>query len=81
MNSIRSRNLAGYEEGSGRPMVFDASVRLRLALYRCYLYLIMLVETVPRRVPQEQLDWVWTEVGPHLVSALDGVEAALRSRG
>lgn len=73
--------LAGYEEGSGRPMVFDASVRLRLALYRCYLYLIMLVETVPRRVPQEQLDRVWTEVGPHLVSALDDVEAALRSRG
>ncbi|MFE7328968.1 phosphotransferase family protein [Streptomyces sp. NPDC057565] len=69
--------LAGY----GNSLVFDASVRLRLALYRCYLYLIMLVETVPRRVPQEHRDWTWSEVGPQLVSALEDVEAALRSRG
>ncbi|WP_424861650.1 phosphotransferase family protein [Streptomyces sp. MMS24-I29] len=71
--------LTGYAEGSGQPMVFDASARLRLALYRCYLYLIMLVETVPRRVPREQLDWTWREVGPQLVRALGDVESALRS--
>ncbi|WP_327273865.1 aminoglycoside phosphotransferase family protein [Streptomyces sp. NBC_01224] len=72
--------LAGYGSGSGQPLVFDASVRLRLALYRCYLYLIMLVETVPRRVPQEHLDQVWKEVGPQLETALADVEAALRAR-
>ncbi|MFJ9677801.1 phosphotransferase family protein [Streptomyces sp. NPDC101194] len=73
--------LAGYTEGDGRGIAFDASVRLRLALYRCYLYLIMLVETVPRRVPREQLDRTWTDVAPQLVSALEDVEAALRTRG
>ncbi|MFE5089920.1 phosphotransferase family protein [Streptomyces sp. NPDC056638] len=72
--------LAGYGSGRGQPLVFDASVRLRLALYRCYLYLIMLVETVPRRVPQEHLDRVWKEVGPQLESALADVEAAPRAR-
>ncbi|MFC9622645.1 phosphotransferase family protein [Streptomyces sp. NPDC056930] len=72
--------LAGYGSGRGQPLAFDASVRLRLALYRCYLYLIMLVETVPRRVPQEHLDRVWKEVGPQLESALADVEAALRAR-
>ncbi|WP_406496163.1 aminoglycoside phosphotransferase family protein [Streptomyces sp. NBC_00846] len=73
--------LAGYAQGAGRPVVFDASVRLRLALYRCYLYLIMLVETVPRRVPREHLDWAWTEVSPQLVAALEDVESALRATG
>ncbi|MFF2330081.1 MULTISPECIES: phosphotransferase family protein [unclassified Streptomyces] len=73
--------LAGYGAGRGQPVVFDASARLRLALYRCYLYLIMLVETVPRRVPQDHLDWAWKEVGPQLESALDNVESALRARG
>ncbi|ATY13052.1 aminoglycoside phosphotransferase family protein [Amycolatopsis sp. AA4] len=37
----------GYREAGGE-LVFDAAARVRLALYRCYLYLIMLVETVPR---------------------------------
>ncbi|GGV90270.1 phosphotransferase [Streptomyces gelaticus] len=72
--------LAGYADGSGRPVVFDASVRLRLALYRCYLYLIMLVETVPRRAPQEDRDWAWTHVAPQLESALADVGSALRAR-
>ncbi|MEU2131079.1 aminoglycoside phosphotransferase family protein [Streptomyces sp. NPDC018352] len=71
--------LAGYAEGSGRPVVFDASVRLRLALYRCCLYLIMLVETVPRRAPRADLDWAWTHVAPQLESALADVESALRT--
>ncbi|WP_406013864.1 aminoglycoside phosphotransferase family protein [Streptomyces sp. NBC_00984] len=72
--------LAGYADGSGRPVVFGASVRLRLALYRCYLYLIMLVETVPRRASGEDLEWAWTEVAPQLESALADVESALRTR-
>ncbi|WP_406636011.1 phosphotransferase [Amycolatopsis sp. WGS_07] len=37
----------GYREAGGA-LVFDDAARVRLALYRCYLYLIMLVETVPR---------------------------------
>ncbi|MFD7496079.1 phosphotransferase family protein [Streptomyces sp. NPDC059832] len=72
--------LAGYADGSGRPVVFGTSVRLRLALYRCYLYLIMLVETVPRRACGEDLEWAWTEVAPQLESALADVESALRTR-
>ncbi|MFE3738459.1 phosphotransferase family protein [Streptomyces sp. NPDC059134] len=39
--------LGGYRSAGGR-VVFDAETRRRLALYRCYLYLIMLVEAVPR---------------------------------
>ncbi|MFB7190986.1 phosphotransferase family protein [Streptomyces sp. NPDC056230] len=71
--------LAGYAEGDGRGIAFDASVRLRLALYRCYLYLIMLVETVPRRASREDREWAWTEVAPRLESALADVESALRT--
>ncbi|MFH8474560.1 hypothetical protein [Streptomyces sp. NPDC018000] len=40
----------------------------------------MLVETVPRRVSQEHLDWAWKEVGPQLETALQDVESALRAR-
>lgn len=40
--------LAGYREAGGQ-VVLDASGRLRLTLYRLYLYLIMWVEVVPRR--------------------------------
>jgi aminoglycoside phosphotransferase (APT) family kinase protein len=39
--------LRGYREAGGT-VAFDEPTRRRLALYRCYLYLIMLVETVPR---------------------------------
>jgi aminoglycoside phosphotransferase (APT) family kinase protein len=39
--------LGGYLEGGGR-MVLTASTQVRLALYRLYLYLIMLVEEGPR---------------------------------
>jgi aminoglycoside phosphotransferase (APT) family kinase protein len=39
--------LRGYREAGGT-VNFDETTRRRLALYRCYLYLIMLVETVPR---------------------------------
>ncbi|WP_371795636.1 phosphotransferase family protein [Streptomyces sp. NBC_01718] len=73
--------LAGYASSAADgAVVFDASLRLRLALYRCYLYLIMLVETVPRRSPAETREWVWREVGPQLESALVDVESALRTR-
>ncbi|WNI23352.1 aminoglycoside phosphotransferase family protein [Streptomyces sp. ITFR-16] len=74
--------LAGYGESApGGPVEFDASLRLRLALYRSYLYLIMLVETVPRETAGERLEWTWNEVAPRLEAALGEVESALRGKG
>ncbi|MGN5633276.1 phosphotransferase family protein [Streptomyces sp. AC154] len=71
--------LSGYGESApGGAVVFDGSLRLRLALYRSYLYLIMLVETVPRKADGEQLAWTWQEVAPRLEAALGEVESALR---
>ncbi|AZS83400.1 aminoglycoside phosphotransferase family protein [Streptomyces griseoviridis] len=66
--------LAGYREAGGRA-AFDAPERLRLALYRGYLYLIMLTEVVPRRADAAHLDWVRRAVAPHLVAALDEIDA------
>ncbi|MEO3807995.1 phosphotransferase [Sphaerisporangium sp. B11E5] len=39
--------VAGYQEAGG-PVVFTAGARARIALYRVYLYLIMLIEVGPR---------------------------------
>ncbi|GGW70536.1 aminoglycoside phosphotransferase family protein [Streptomyces caelestis] len=68
--------LAGYRETGGRAL-FDVPARLRLALYRAYLYLIMISETVPRQVGQEQQRWVHGAVAPELVGALDEIETLL----
>ena len=65
--------LAGYREEGGRAD-FDGPARLRLALYRAYLYLIMLTETVPRAVDADQQRWVQENVAPELVAALDEIE-------
>lgn len=73
--------LAGYAAAAGGPVEFGDSLRLRLALYRSYLYLIMLVETVPRRTGGEQLEGTWNAVAPRLEAALGEVESALRARG
>ncbi|MFI6338752.1 phosphotransferase family protein [Streptomyces sp. NPDC050535] len=62
--------LMGYQEAGGR-VEFDLSARQRLALYRSYLYLIMLVETVPRAVDAERIAWVRESVAPELVAAFD----------
>jgi aminoglycoside phosphotransferase (APT) family kinase protein len=68
--------LSGYRESGGRAG-FDAPARLRLALYRAYLYLIMLTETIPREVGEEQERWVQGRVAPELVTALDEIERLL----
>jgi hypothetical protein len=47
--------VAGYHGGGGR-LVLDESELRRLALYRVYLYLIMWVETVPRRFDANYID-------------------------
>lgn len=71
--------LGGYRDAGGHA-AFDASARLRLALYRAYLYLIMLAETVPRAVGADQERWVRERVAPELMAALGEIEAADVSR-
>ncbi|WP_063749180.1 phosphotransferase family protein, partial [Streptomyces viridochromogenes] len=70
--------LAGYREAGGR-VAFDTPARLRYALYRAYLYLIMLTETVPRETGEEHQRWVQERVAPELVGALDEIEEAAAS--
>ncbi|MEV8456914.1 aminoglycoside phosphotransferase family protein [Streptomyces sp. NPDC052095] len=69
--------LAGYAHAGGAA-VFDGPVRLRLALYRAYLCLIMLVEVEPRQAGEADLAWARSHVGPQLVAALEDVESGLR---
>ncbi|WP_371101905.1 phosphotransferase family protein [Streptomyces sp. PU_AKi4] len=64
--------LAGYGEAGGRA-VFDAAARVRLALYRAYLYLIMLTETVPRASGDEHERWLRAAVAPELEAALEEI--------
>lgn len=64
--------LAGYREAGG-PADLSGSGHRRLALYRSYLYLIMLVETVPREVGEERTAWAREVVAPQLEAALDEV--------
>ncbi|MBB6417741.1 aminoglycoside phosphotransferase (APT) family kinase protein [Streptomyces sp. AK010] len=71
--------LAGYREAGGRAR-FDTAARLRLALYRAYLYLIMLTETVPHEAGEEQRRWVRESVAPKLVAALDEIAEAAPAR-
>lgn len=65
--------LAGYAAATGAPLLFTPSVRRRLGLYRSYLYLIMLTETVPRGAGPDAVEWTWKEVAPRLVTALEGL--------
>lgn len=64
--------LAGYREAGGRTG-FDTPALLRLALYRVYLYLIMLTETVPRGADEDERRRVQERVAPALVAALDEI--------
>ena len=62
--------LAGYREAGG-PARLDATSRVRLALYRSYLYLIMLVEAVPRGYDDPRRAWLQLRVAPVLAAELD----------
>jgi aminoglycoside phosphotransferase (APT) family kinase protein len=64
--------LTGYRGAGGRAE-FDVPARLRLALYRAYLYLIMLTETIPRADGAERERWVQEVVAPELVAALEEI--------
>ncbi|WP_329263079.1 aminoglycoside phosphotransferase family protein [Streptomyces sp. NBC_01478] len=65
--------LAGYRGAGGR-VEFDRSARLRYALYRSYLYLIMLAEAVPREFGEEENRWRRERVGPELLAALGEID-------
>lgn len=62
--------LAGYRAAGGQ-VTFNAETRLRLALYRGYLYLIMWVETVPRDFDQPHREWLRRQVVRPLARTLD----------
>ncbi|WP_052848605.1 phosphotransferase family protein [Streptomyces avicenniae] len=66
--------LAGYAAAGG-DVDLDAPARTRMAFYRAYLYLIMLVEGIPRASPPAHLEWARREVTPHLLAALDVLAA------
>ncbi|WP_149549255.1 phosphotransferase family protein [Streptomyces marokkonensis] len=65
--------LAGYREAGGH-VAFDAAARVRLALYRAYLYLIMITETIPRAAGEDHVRWVMDTVAPELTAALGDIE-------
>ncbi|MDT0441971.1 phosphotransferase family protein [Streptomyces johnsoniae] len=62
--------LAGYAVGGGRT-AFDEAAHLRMALYRCYLYLIMLIEAAPRGYGADRHAMLDARVKPALRAALD----------
>jgi fructosamine-3-kinase len=49
--------LAGYRAAGGR-LDLDESTRLRLSLYRLYLYLILWVEVAPRGYDEGRISWL-----------------------
>ncbi|HJP77998.1 MAG TPA: aminoglycoside phosphotransferase family protein [Pseudonocardiaceae bacterium] len=61
--------LMGYREAGG-VVVFDDRTRRRLALYRCYLYLIMMVESAPRGYEAAERAWLVQNVEPCLRAEL-----------
>lgn len=67
--------LEGYRQEAGGAVVFDETSRLRIALYRCYLYMIMLVEQVPRGATSAERRWARRELMPSLMAAVDTVAA------
>jgi aminoglycoside phosphotransferase (APT) family kinase protein len=62
--------LTAYQDAGG-PATLDATSRIRLALYRAYLYLIMLIEAEPRRFGARHRDWLQNRVAPALIAELD----------
>ncbi|NLU75952.1 aminoglycoside phosphotransferase family protein [Streptomyces sp. HNM0575] len=60
--------MAGYLGATAHRL--DDSARARIQLYRSYLYLIMLVETVPRRTSRKETEWLRTHIGGALKAAL-----------
>ncbi len=62
--------LDGYRQAGG-PAALDASSEVRLALYRSYLYLIMLAEVAPRTFTRTERKRREASVVPVLATELD----------
>ena len=62
--------LAAYRDAGG-PATLDETSGIRLALYRAYLYLIMLIEAEPRGFGERQREWLSQRVVPALTTELD----------
>jgi hypothetical protein len=62
--------LRAYSDADG-PVSLDGNSRTRLAMYRAYLYLIMLVETAPRDFPPASRRQREQLVGPALLTDLN----------
>lgn len=67
--------LAGYRAAGGR-LELDQSARLRLSLYRLYLYLIMWVEVAPRGYDESRISWLRDMVLGPMSTILDGLDEA-----
>lgn len=65
--------LTGYRAAGGQ-LTFDDPARRRLSLYRCYLYLIMLVEAAPRGYLGAGHDEMARLVSEQLVRAVTALE-------
>jgi fructosamine-3-kinase len=65
--------IAGYAAGGGQ-VGPDPGARLRLSLYRAYLYLIMMVEAVPRGTAGPEHQQLRQFVEHHLRAALRAAE-------
>jgi len=66
--------LTAYQEAGGK-VDFTPGARQRYALYRTYLYLIMLTEQVPRKAGEDHRRWARENVAPQLLGALGEIEA------
>ncbi|HEY1174957.1 MAG TPA: aminoglycoside phosphotransferase family protein, partial [Phytomonospora sp.] len=64
--------LAGYADAGGTAG-FGPDERRRVALYRAYLYLLMLVESVPRGYPEADAVGMREFLDPHLLKAVDAL--------
>ncbi|MEV7806811.1 aminoglycoside phosphotransferase family protein [Microbispora sp. NPDC088329] len=70
--------LAGYRQEAG-PLTLDHAARVRIALYRVYLYLIMLVEDGPRQYPEEAYARTRDITTRSLAAGLDLLRAGSRN--
>jgi aminoglycoside phosphotransferase (APT) family kinase protein len=68
--------LAGWSRAASTPLVLDAQASRRLALYRAYLWLLMLVEAGPRGFLAAQPPAKWAAIRRRLDRDLTAAEAA-----
>jgi aminoglycoside phosphotransferase (APT) family kinase protein len=69
--------LTGYSEVHG-PLEITQSITVRLALYRVYLYMVMLIEITPRQMTGTQVSWRQTEVFDIVRQQLRYLQSQLR---